>query len=106
MMWRSKYETEGIARAEEIEAARLKLAARLEEAEIQIEQLNVKNIQMEKGKANIVSEIEEMQLQVERAQGLAINAEKRQKNFDRIVHDWKIKVEELAAELDASQKEY
>jgi len=105
LMWRSKYESEGIARAEEIEAARLKLAARLEEAELQIEQLNVKNMQMEKGKANIVATIDEMQIQVERAQTLANNAEKKQKNFDRVVYDYKMKVDAQAADLDASQKE-
>ncbi|XP_042857274.1 myosin heavy chain, muscle-like [Penaeus japonicus] len=104
-MWRSKYESEGVARAEEIEAARLKLAARLEEAELQIEQLNVKNMQMERAKGRIISEIEEMQIQVDRAQGLAIAAEKKQKNFDRTVNEWKIKVDDLAIELDASQKE-
>ncbi|XP_069988199.1 myosin heavy chain, muscle-like [Penaeus vannamei] len=104
-MWRSKYETEGIARAEEIEAARLKLAARLEEAEVQIEQLNVKNMQLEKAKGRILSEMDEMQLQVDRAQGLANAAEKRQKTFDRVVSEWKIKVDQLATELDASQKE-
>ncbi|XP_047497817.1 myosin heavy chain, muscle-like [Penaeus chinensis] len=104
-MWRSKYEAEGVARAEEIEAARLKLAARLEEAELQIEQLNVKNLQMEKAKGRVLSDIEEMQLQVERAQGLAIAAEKNQKNFDRVVNEWKVKVDDLAVELDASQKE-
>merc|ERR1719187_2395088 len=41
-MYRAKYESEGIARAEELEAARLKLQARLEEAEQTIEQLNFK----------------------------------------------------------------
>ncbi|XP_042857275.1 myosin heavy chain, muscle-like [Penaeus japonicus] len=104
-MWRSKYESEGVARAEEIEAARLKLAARLEEAELQIEQLNVKNMQLEKAKGRIITDIDEMQIQVERAQVLANSAEKRQKDFDRVVNDWKMKVDQLAADLDASQKE-
>jgi len=105
MMWRSKYESEGIARAEEIEAARLKLAVRLEEAELQIENLNVKNMQMDKAKGRIVADIDDMQIQVERAQALANAAEKKQKNFDRVIGDYKVKVDQLAAELDASQKE-
>jgi len=37
-MWRSKYETEGLARAEELEEAKRKLAAKLAEAEEQVEQ--------------------------------------------------------------------
>ncbi|ROT74109.1 myosin heavy chain type b [Penaeus vannamei] len=93
-MWRSKYETEGIAPCRS-----------LEEAEVQIEQLNVKNMQLEKAKGRILSEMDEMQLQVDRAQGLANAAEKRQKTFDRVVSEWKIKVDQLATELDASQKE-
>ncbi|XP_042212114.1 myosin heavy chain, muscle-like isoform X2 [Homarus americanus] len=104
-MWRAKYESEGVARAEELEAARLKLSARLEEAEQQIEQLNVKNMHLEKTKQRISTELEDMQIQVERAQTLANAAEKKQKNFDRIISEWKMKVDDLAAELDASQKE-
>ena len=104
-MWRSKYASEGVARAEEIEAARMKLAARLEEAESQIEQLNIKNLSLEKAKQRLASDIEDGQIAAERAQTLASAAEKKQKNFDRILSEWKLKVEDLAAELDASQKE-
>nr|XP_027217744.1 myosin heavy chain, muscle-like [Penaeus vannamei] len=104
-MWRSRYESEGIARAEELEAARMKLAARLEEAESQIEQLNMKNLNMEKSKQQISTEIEGMLISVERAQALADAAEKKQKNFDRVIGEWKMKVDDLAAELDSSQKE-
>jgi len=104
-MWRAKYESEGIARVEELEAARLKLAARLEEAEQQIEQLNIKNMNLEKTKQRVCTELEDMQIEVERAQTLANAAEKKQKNFDKIIAEWKMKVDDLAAELDASQKE-
>ncbi|XP_069168163.1 myosin heavy chain, muscle-like [Procambarus clarkii] len=104
-MWRAKYESEGLARAEELEAAHLKISARLEEAEQQIEQLNVKNLSLEKTKQRLSTELEDMHIQVERAQTLANAAEKRQKNFDRIISEWKMKVDDLAAELDASQKE-
>ncbi|XP_042212124.1 myosin heavy chain, muscle-like [Homarus americanus] len=104
-MWRSKYESEGVARAEEIEASRLKLAARLEEAEAQIEQLNVKNLSLEKSKEKLAVDYDETQISIERAEALAQAAEKKQKNFDRIIHEWKLRVDDLAAELDASQKE-
>jgi len=104
-MWRSKYESEGVARAEELEAARVKLAARLEEAEQQIEQLNMKNISLEKTKTRVVSDLESVQVEVERAQGLAQAAEKKQRQFDKVVGEWKLKVDDLAAELDSSQKE-
>merc|ERR1719228_723451 len=104
-MWRGKYESEGVARAEELEAARLKLAARLEEAEQQIEQLNVKNMNLEKTKQRVCCELENVQIEVERAQGLAHSAEKKQRSFDKVVSEWKLKVDDLAAELDSSQKE-
>ncbi|ROT81922.1 myosin heavy chain, isoform N [Penaeus vannamei] len=93
-MWRAKYESEGVARVEELEAARMKLAARLEEAEGQIEQLNVKNMNLEKTKQRISTELEDMQIQCERAQALADAAEKKQKNFDRIISEWKMKVDD------------
>ncbi|XP_064079387.1 myosin heavy chain, muscle-like [Macrobrachium nipponense] len=105
LMWRAKYESEGVARAEELEAARIKLTARLEDAEEQIEQLNVKNMQLEKTKQRVCTELEDMQIAVDRAQTLANAAEKKQKNFDRIIGEWKMKVDDLAGELDASQKE-
>merc|ERR1711874_829986 len=59
-MYRAKYESEGIARAEELEAARLKLQARLEEAEQTIEQMNLKNNNLEKLKARIAQEYDAM----------------------------------------------
>jgi len=104
-MWRAKYESEGVVRSEELEASRLKLAARLEEAEQQIEQLNVKNISLDKTKARICSELETMQVETEKAQGMAQMAEKKQRQFDKMVAEWKLKVDDLSAELDASQKE-
>merc|ERR1719187_1343297 len=91
--------------AEEIEAARLKVNARLEEAELQIEQLNLKNLTLDKEKGAILVNIEAMQLDFERAQVMAANAEKKQKLFDKAIYDYKIKVDSLAADLDVAQKE-
>ncbi|KAK3868076.1 hypothetical protein Pcinc_026511 [Petrolisthes cinctipes] len=104
-MWRSKYESEGVARAEELEASRLKIAARLDEAEAQIEQLNVKNLNMERTRQKLSSDFENAQIAADRAQNQANAAEKKQRNFDRIIGEWKVKVDDLAADLDSSQKE-
>merc|ERR1739838_1047139 len=104
-MYRAKYESEGIARAEELEAARFKLSARLEEAEQQIEQLNFKNGSLDKVKARIGTEVETMNMECERAQALAAAAEKKQRNFDKVISEWKIKVEDISHDVDASQKE-
>merc|ERR1719446_1856890 len=92
-------------RAEELEAARLKLAARLEEAEQQIEQLNFKNMNLEKNKSRICSELEHIQVEVENAQNAAQVAEKKQRQFDKVISEWKLKVDDMSAELDCSQKE-
>merc|ERR1711956_148440 len=54
-MWRSKYETEGVAKAEDIEMNKLKLQARLTEAQGTIEQLQLKAAQVEKAKAKVAS---------------------------------------------------
>merc|ERR1719244_1285610 len=105
LMWRSKYESEGVARAEEIEAARMKLAARLEEAEMQIDSLNVKNLHLDKTNARAAAELEDLQVAAERATTMANAADKKQKNFDKIINEWKMKTDDLANELDASQKE-
>merc|ERR1712142_289958 len=104
-MYRAKYESDGIARAEELEAARLKISARLEEAEQQIEQLTMKNINLEKLKERQTAELEGMQAETERAQMAAANAEKKQKMFEKVVGEWKMKVDDLTADVDVSQKE-
>ncbi|XP_058815432.1 myosin heavy chain, muscle isoform X21 [Topomyia yanbarensis] len=104
-LWRSKYESEGVARAEELEEAKRKLQARLAEAEETIESLNQKCIALEKTKQRLSTEVEDLQLEVDRATSIANAAEKKQKAFDKIIGEWKLKVDDLAAELDASQKE-
>ncbi|XP_015512933.1 myosin heavy chain, muscle isoform X3 [Neodiprion pinetum] len=104
-LWRTKYESEGVARAEELEEAKRKLQARLAEAEETIESLNQKVIALEKTKQRLATEVEDLQLEVDRATAIANAAEKKQKAFDKIIGEWKLKVDDLAAELDASQKE-
>merc|ERR1719435_429146 len=103
-MYRAKYESEGIARAEELDAARQKLQSRLDEAEQQIDQLNFKNASLDKAKNRLTSDLEQIHIDCERASTVAAAAEKKQKNFDKIIQEWKLKVDDLAAEYDASQK--
>merc|ERR1719187_612296 len=104
-MYRAKYESEGIARAEELEAARLKISARLEEAEQQIENLNFKNNSYEKIKARISSDYDLLYAEHEKAYALNQAAEKKQKNFEKIIAEWKLKVDDMSRDLDASQLE-
>jgi len=51
------------------------------------------------------TELEDLQLEYERVNAAAIVAEKRAQNFDKVVGEWKMKVEDLASELEASQRE-
>ena len=104
-MWRQKYEREGLAKAEELEMSKMKLQARLTEAQGTMEQLNSKLGQIEKAKARFQSEIEEMALQTDQAHILNNAMEKKAKQFDKIVGEWKLKVDSMSRDLDVAQKE-
>ena len=104
-MWRSKYEQEGLAKAEELEMTKMKLQARLNEAQGTIEQLNAKLGQLEKAKAKIQADIDEVAAQADQAHILNGSMEKKAKQFDRVVAEWKQKVDSMAMDLDNAQKE-
>merc|ERR1711971_908413 len=92
-MWRAKYEQEGLAKAEDLEMAKVKLQSRLSEAQGTIEQLNAKFGQLDKAKTKIQGDIDEMAAQ---AHILNSSMEKKAKQFDRIVGEWKQKVDSLS----------
>merc|ERR1719249_16298 len=102
-MWRQKYEIDGIATAEELEMAKMKLQARLSEGQATIEQLGLKLQQLEKAKA--AADAADMAQQLDQAQILNAAMEKKAKQFDRIVGEWKHKVDGLGMDLDVAQKE-
>merc|ERR1719412_1381593 len=104
-LWRSKYETEGLGLVEELEAGRQKLSARLNEAEENIDTLNQKVAATEKTKHRLETELEDLQLEYERVHAAAIITERRGKNFDKVVGEWKAKSDDIATEIEASQKE-
>merc|ERR1711933_348946 len=104
-MWRQKYEIDGVAKAEELEMSKLKLQARLSEAQCTIENLNAKLAQLEKAKAKLSAELNETSVMLDQAQILNSSMEKKAKQFDRIVGEWKHNVDGLSLDLDASQKE-
>merc|ERR1712240_209247 len=79
-MWKQKYQIDGIAKAEELEMAKLKMQARLSESQAMIEQLEL-------------------------AQIMNSAMEKKAKQFDRIVGEWKAKVDGLGMDLDNAQNE-
>ena len=83
-MWRSKYETEGLGRIDELDGSKAKLSARLSEAEETIESLNQKVASTEKTKHRLETELEDLQLEYERVHAAAVISEKRGKNFDKV----------------------
>ncbi|CAF1238599.1 unnamed protein product [Rotaria sordida] len=103
--WRSRYESEGLARAEELEEAKRKLAAKLTEAEEQVEAALSKCNALEKVKARLQGEVEDLMIDVERANANASSMDKKQKQFDKLINEWRQKCEDITIELEASQKE-
>ena len=91
-MWRQRYEKEGVARAEELEMAKMKLSARLSENHSTIDQLNLKLSQLEKAKQKLSDDVTVMAQQLDQAQLMNTAMEKKAQQFDRIVAEWKCKV--------------
>ncbi len=85
-LWRSKFETEGLGRLDELESSKHKLTARLAEAEETIETLNQKVSSTEKTKHRLETELEDLQLEYERVHAAAVITEKRGKNFDKVIY--------------------
>merc|ERR1711970_936416 len=81
-VWRQKFETDAVAKGEELEMTKMKLTARLTEAEAAIDNLNAKLSQVEKAKAKIAGEINEMTTSLDQAQVLNAAMDRKAKQFD------------------------
>merc|ERR1719369_1592624 len=104
-LWHRKYEVDAVAKAEELEMGKMKLQARLSEAEMTVTNMQLKLSQIEKVKAKHEAELSEMVLNLDHAQILQHTMEKRAKQFDKTVSEWKSKVDSLGRDLDNSQKD-
>merc|ERR1711970_1698816 len=104
-LWKTRYETEGVARAEEIERDKAKVAGRLAEAEDTIQSLQEKIASLEKGKARAKAELDDITSECERHNTNATIIEKRGRNFDKVVNEWRLKAEDLQNEIVSSQTE-
>merc|ERR1719397_1519203 len=104
-LWRAKYETEAVAKAEELEMTKMKLVARLTEAEGTIQNLLAKLSQVEKSKSKLASQLDETAQALDQAQVLNSAMERKAKQFDKVIGEWKMKVDSLTYDLDVSQKE-
>merc|ERR1719220_1862151 len=104
-LWRARYETEGMGRVDELEGGNSKLRSRISEAEEHVDSLQTKLANTEKAKARMIADLEELSMEYERVHAAAIITEKRGKNFDKVLGEWQTKAGDVAAEVDASQKE-
>merc|ERR1712147_383577 len=104
---RQKYEQEAVAKAEELEMTKIKLAARNTEAEAAIDNLNAKLAQVEKAKSKIQQEINEMTTNLDQAQVVNAAMERKAKQFDKTISEYKVKsaYEETVLQLEEVRRE-
>merc|ERR1712179_378669 len=104
-LWKSRYETEGMGRIEELEGARNKLQAKIVENEELVDVLQTKVANAEKSKGRLGSDLDDISMEYERVHAAALITEKRAKNFDKVLGEWQSKAADLSAEIGASQDE-
>merc|ERR1719460_1759192 len=104
-LWKSRYETEGMGRIEELEGARNKLQAKIVENEELVDVLSTKVANAEKSKGRLATDLDDISMEYERVHAAALITEKRAKNFDKVLGEWQSKAADLSAEIGASQDE-
>uniref|UniRef100_A0A0N5AUY4 Myosin head n=1 Tax=Syphacia muris TaxID=451379 RepID=A0A0N5AUY4_9BILA len=103
--WQSKFEGDGMLRADEIEEAKRKQNIKINELQESLDAANQKIISLEKQKSRLMGDLDDAQVDVERANSYASQLEKKQKGFDMVVDEWKKKSDGLSAELEGAQRE-
>lgn len=104
-VWRSKYEGEAAARAEEVEELRRKFNARIQEQEEHIEALLVKVNNLEKQKSRLQSEVEVLIIDLEKANNTARELQKRVEQLERINLDLKTRLDETIQLYEVAQRD-
>merc|ERR1711888_409139 len=104
-LWKSRYETEGMGRIEELEGARAKLQAKIVENEELVDVLQTKVANAEKSKGRLGSDLDDISMEYERVHAAALITEKCAKNFDKVLGEWLSKANDVQAEVAASQDE-
>merc|ERR1712060_530594 len=98
---KQKYETDAVAKGEELEMTKMKLTARLTEAEAAIDNLNAKLSQVEKAKAKIAGESSDMANSLDQAQVLNAAMDRKAKQFDKVIGKYR-KVAGALGDAEAS----
>ncbi|KAF8793407.1 Paramyosin like protein [Argiope bruennichi] len=103
--YKTKYETECLAHADEVEELRRKIAQKTSEYEEQLEVLLNKCSSLEKAKSRLQSEVEVLVMDLEKATSHVQVLEKRIVQIEKINVELKTKVEELTVVLDTTQRD-
>merc|ERR1719331_825813 len=82
-LWKSRFETEGMGRVEELESARNKLQAKIVQSEELVDVLTTKVANAEKSKTRMNNELDDLAMEYERVHAAALITEKRGKNFGK-----------------------
>merc|ERR1719282_183507 len=104
-LWKSRFETEGMGRIEELEGARNKLQSKIVENEELVDVLSTKVANAEMSKGRLGADLDDISMEYERVHAAALITEKRAKNFDKVLGEWQSKAADLGAEIAASQDE-
>merc|ERR1712064_203183 len=104
-LWKSRFETDGMGRIEELEGARNKLQSKIVENEELVDVLSTKVANAEKSKGRLAADLDDISMEYERVHAAALITEKRAKNFDKVLGEWQSKAADLGAEIAASQDE-
>merc|ERR1711915_722067 len=99
-LWKSRYETEGMGRIEELESSRAKLQAKIVENEELVDVLQTKVANAEKSKGRLASDLDDISMEYERVHAATLITEKRAKNFDKVLGEWQSKASDVAASQD------
>ncbi|KAK5642657.1 hypothetical protein RI129_008824 [Pyrocoelia pectoralis] len=104
-IWKSKYDTECLAHAEEVEELRRKYNIRITEMEEHIESLLVKVNNLEKQKSRLQSEVEVLIIDLEKANNTARELQKRVEQLERLNIELKSRLDETIQLYDQAQRD-
>lgn len=102
---KSRLDSEGLTKANEIDGVRRKLGHKLSQADEKFEEAWRRCAALEIAKQRLQAEVDDLLEEVEVANESAIAVERKQRQFERLVDDWKRRCEDFSLELEASQKE-
>merc|ERR1711887_61742 len=109
-LWKSRYETEGLGRIEELEGARNKLQAKIVENEELVDVLQTKVANAEKSKGRLGSDLDDISMEYERIHAAAVAAEvaaslDEGRNYSSELFRLKAAQEEALEQLDIVKRE-